>query len=645
MNTVLVANRGEIARRIIRTARQQGYRTAVVTTAADADMPYVREADVAVTIGDGPVDTSFIDADKVLEAATRVGADAIHPGYGLLAENAGFARAVVAAGLTWIGPPADAIDAMGDKVAARRLAIEAGVPVVAGYDGDDLAAAADTLGFPVLVKAVAGGGGRGMRRVDSAAELAEAISSAQREAASAFGNGTVFLERFVERARHIEIQVLCDAHGNAVHLFERECSIQRRHQKIIEEAPSPAVDATLREAMGSAAVRLARAVDYEGVGTVEFLVEDGAFTFLEMNTRLQVEHPVTELVTGVDLVALQLSVAEGEPLPFTQADLRITGHAIEARVCAEDPMRDYLPSTGPVWRLDVPDGVRVDSGLEGGNVISPHYDSMVAKIIAFGPTRAVATRRLHRALVGTWMPGPASNLPLLREILAHQAWASGDLHTRFLDAHGLPTAPPLNLERGAVAATALRWLTARGGPWSAEIGLGWRIEGPAAHTVAWGSFGERIEASWRDRGDHAEVALGDGEPMTVGLAALGGDDYALTVDGMRSTVRLLAQGEVVYVHLGDAEAMLTSEPRYPLPAGMEDEPGTCTSPTPGTVVKVHIEVGDPVTAGQALVALEAMKMEHTVTAPTDGIVSAVLVEAGEAVDQGAVLVRIAQADA
>ena len=667
IQSLLIANRGEIARRILRTCRALGIEGVAVYSDADRELPFVREADRAVRLGPPPVGESYLKVEAVLAAAARAGVDAVHPGYGFLSENAAFAEAVVQAGLTWVGPPAAAIRAMGDKAAARRLASGHGLPVVPGFDDPgasdaELTAAAGRVGYPLLVKAAAGGGGRGMRRVDGPEELAAALSSARREALSAFGSDAVLLERYVERPRHVEVQVLADAHGGAVHLFERECSIQRRHQKILEEAPSPAVDERLRAKMGEVALEVARLAGYVGAGTVEFLLDaQGSFYFLEMNTRLQVEHPVTELVTGLDLVALQLAVAEGKRLPFAQRELRLRGHAIEARLYAEDPLRDYLPSSGELVRFDLPleEGVRVDAGYEGGSHVWVFYDPMLAKLIVWGEDRAQASRRLLRALRRAWVPGLATNLPLLREVLAHPAWNAGELDTHFLPRHGLPTAPPLNLAEGTIAAVALGWHERRASaPYPAQMQPGFRLGGTGVERDRFVSFDAELLAEWRTVGAR-ELALRlvQGETLlgehALEVLSREGDELAVVLDGVHQRWRVACRpapgaagvedGTTVYVHLGHGEAMVTLVPRFPLPQ-LEVEPGSCVAPTPGKVVRIHVRPGQQVERGETLVTLEAMKMEHRVSAPEAGEVLSIAVEEGEQVEQGKVLLHLAPAE-
>ncbi|MEM8752224.1 MAG: biotin carboxylase N-terminal domain-containing protein, partial [Pseudomonadota bacterium] len=523
-DAVLIANRGEIARRVIRTCRALGLRAVAVHSEADADAPHVREADDAVAIGPAPAAESYLDAERIIEAARATGAGAIHPGYGFLSENADFAEAVEAAGLTFIGPPGSAIRAMGDKAAAKRAMIAAGVPVAPGYEGGDqsdeaLVEAAERVGFPLMVKAAAGGGGKGMRLVAGAADLLAAIAEARAEARSSFGDGALILERAILDARHVEIQIFADAHGACLHLGERDCSVQRRHQKVLEEAPCPAVTPALRDAMGAAAVAAARAVDYRGAGTVEFLLDaKGDFYFLEMNTRLQVEHPVTEEVTGLDLVALQIAVAAGEPLPFAQGDLRIEGHAIEARLYAEDAAAGFLPSTGRVeiWRPSPL--VRVDDGIAEGGEVTPHYDPMIAKLIARGPTREAARLKLIRALEDTAVAGPKTNRAFLIDVLAHPVFAAGEATTGFLDGGAVESragcAPPAE----ALAVAAALALTADRDAAYAAAGLvgcdqlGWRSDGAGAVPISLVFEGERLDAAatpiaagWRVRAGEDEV--------------------------------------------------------------------------------------------------------------------------------------------
>jgi acetyl/propionyl-CoA carboxylase alpha subunit len=543
--------------------------------------------------------------------------------------------------------------ALGEKAPARQLAAQLGVPTVPGWDGADdedaLVAAAAQVGFPVLIKASSGGGGRGMRRVDGAEELAEAIASARREAEASFGDGRLLLERYIERPRHIEVQVLADAHGQVVHLFERECSVQRRHQKILEEAPSPAVDPALRAALGEAAVRLSRAVGYRSAGTVEFIVDpEGRFYFLEMNTRLQVEHPVTEAITGLDLVALQIAIAEGNPLPFTQSELRFAGHAIELRVCAEDPNRGYAGGVGRLARFELPsgDGVRVDAGFRAGDEIGVHYDNLLAKVIVHGPDRRTAIRRARRALGAAWVAGVVNNLPLLRDVLADEDFEAGVVDTSFLPRRGLPRPPPVDLARTIAAATAIgRALEVASAPLPG-VRPGFRVDGPSVVRERWAFGAEIVEVtSTEEAGWTAVEALG--QRRRVRATADGDGAWRVEDEGHVCRVRLardglgpFEDGETLYLHFGDAEGMIQLVPRFPAPRGAELEPGSCVAPTPGVVRAVLVSAGAAVDQGAPLVVIEAMKMEHTLRAPFAGVVVAVPAGVGDAVDAGALLVRI-----
>ncbi len=663
MRTVFVANRGEIARRVFRTARSLGYRTAAVASVADRDLPYAREADRTVLL-DGPSDVraTYLDGARMIAAAKAAGADAVHPGYGFLSENAEFAQAVLDAGLTWIGPSPAAIRAMGDKAAARKVAVAHGVPVVPGWDGDQdeetLVREAARIGYPVLIKATAGGGGRGMRRVDEPAAFPEALRSAKAEALSSFGSDRVIVERYVLRPRHVEVQVLGDAHGTVLHLGERECSIQRRHQKVVEEAPSPGVSPALRRAMGEAAVTVAKAVGYASAGTVEFVVApDGAFYFLEMNTRLQVEHPVTEEVTGLDLVALQLLVAEGRALPLRQEDVVLRGHSIEVRLYAEDPLRDWLPATGMLRALSIPggDGIRIEAGFRGGDEVSPHYDAMLAKLIATGPDRATAIRRLQRLLDGAWAPGLVTNLPLLRQIAHHPLFAAADLDTAFLGRAGLPQPPPANVALGVLGALALGFAERRA---RAQGPAGFRTFGRATQRDTFLAGADEVTATWTPAGTGFDATVGAATHAVrdVALRTEGGDTVLdLVLDGVRQSWRVhrapkdathatLDDGDRVWVHAGDAEGYVELVPRFPAADAVEVEPGACVAPTPGKVTSVRVAVGDVVEKGALLLTLEAMKMEHRVVAPSAGRVVAVRAEPGAAVREGELLVRLEGAE-
>ena len=635
IRSVLVANRGEIARRVFRTARSMGMRCIAVFVDADADAPFVQEADEAVRLPG-----SYLDAGAVLAAAQRTGAEAIHPGYGFLSENAAFARAVTEAGIRWVGPSPDVIESMGDKIAAKRVAVEAGVPTLPS--SEDPSADAQ-VGYPLLVKASAGGGGKGMRIVESADDLADAVQSAQREALSGFGDETVFLERYVASSRHIEIQILGDAHGNVVHLGERECSIQRRHQKIVEESPSPVVDAEMRTAMGEAALSLARHMGYESAGTVEFLVDDATreFFFLEVNTRLQVEHPVTEEVTGIDLVREQLRVAGGAELGYDQDDIDWIGSAIEVRLYAEDPDNDFLPATGTLSAYRPADEpvVRWDSGVEEGSVVGVDFDPMLAKVIAHGPTRAEAAGRLALALERMHLGGVVTNRDFLVATLRNEAFLAGDTTTDFIDRidpAGSQAAP----DTAMAAIVAAMWIQGRN---RADD----RVWGFARSNFRTGSLPpqyiefengpdetHRIEYSLRRDGG---FTLGSGE--TVLVHEWTPDDIELEVDGRRLRAAVTVADGVGYVTLGRTTVTLPVKPRFAVP-GSELPTGGLVAPMPGSVIELRCAVGDTVDAGQVLVVLEAMKMEHHITAPFAGTVTELPIAVGDQVENGALLLTI-----
>ncbi|MGW4425278.1 acetyl/propionyl/methylcrotonyl-CoA carboxylase subunit alpha [Streptosporangium sp. NPDC004631] len=674
--TVLIANRGEIALRIIRTLGRLGIRSVAVYSDADADARHVREADVAVRLGGG-----YLDIDRILAAAAATGAQAVHPGYGFLAENPAFARRCAEAGLVFVGPPPEAVEAMGDKIRAKAVVSAAGVPVVPGgaEPGDDLVEAAGRIGFPALIKPSAGGGGKGMVLVHSAGELPDALESARRTAAAAFGDATLLIERFVENPRHIEIQVMADGHGNVIHLGERECSLQRRHQKIVEEAPSPLLDAETRASMGAAAVEAARSVGYTGAGTVEFIVQGatGDYYFMEMNTRLQVEHPVTELVTGLDLVELQLRVAAGEPLPLTQEEVRLRGHAVEARVYAEDPSRGFLPTGGRVLALREPGGVRVDSGLAVGGVVGSDYDPMLSKIIAWGPDRASALRRLDGALAATGVLGVPTNIAFLRALITHPRVVAGDLDTGLVERHLDTLVPAGGVPADVPVAAALilhheRTPAEPADPWEVPDGwrLGeaawttWRLEGRDGVTevLVRGLPSAGAEVEVRPPGDGVSGAEGGppgdvpapvpaGPPGGGARAAVrgrgvparldvDGDDLLITLDGVRRRYAVARDGDVVWLGRdGDAWALTRhhlGDPGDREGAGGDGD-GVVRSPMPGTVLVVKVAAGERVGEGQPLLVVEAMKMEHTVTAPVTGTVAELPVRAGQPVDMDAVL--------
>jgi acetyl-CoA/propionyl-CoA carboxylase biotin carboxyl carrier protein len=644
-DTVLVANRGEIAVRVIRTLRAMGIRSVAVHSAADADALHTRLADVAVPIGPAPAAQSYLSIERVLDAASRTGAQAIHPGYGFLSENVDFARACAAAGVVFIGPPVDAIEAMGDKIRAKQTVMAAGVPVVPGrtepgMSDDEVTLAAVEVGFPVLLKPSAGGGGKGMRVVRGEAELTEAIAAARREARGSFGDDTLLVERYVGNSRHIEVQVLGDTHGTVVHLGERECSLQRRHQKVIEEAPSPLLDAAGRAAMGRAAVDAARAVGYTGAGTVEFIVDadrPADFFFLEMNTRLQVEHPVTELVTGLDLVELQLRVAAGERLPIDQGDVSLEGHAIEARVYAEDPSRGFLPQAGTVLGLVEPSGpgVRVDSSLAVGSVVGTDYDPMLAKVVAWGPDRETARARLVGALGSTAVLGVTTNVPFLRRLLGDDDVVAGRLDTGLIERRGdrltLPEPPPPHVY--AAAALALLLEAEPPGPvvdrW--DVPDGWRL-GEPAWTVRrlQAPGGEPVTVRVRGRADAAEVSVGDGEPV-VARAHRDGDRLWVSLDGLTLDYDVVHAGGSVWLAADGHVTSFREHERLSSSAGAVAGDGVVTAPMPGTVTVVRANVGDQVEAGTPLLVVEAMKMEHVLTAPVAGTVAELGVTAGQSV--------------
>ena len=651
---VLVANRGEIARRVFRTCAQMGIGTVAVYSDADAGAPFVREADEAVPLGGLTPAESYLRMDVVLAAAERVGADAIHPGYGFLSENAEFARRCAAAGLTFIGPSATAIEAMGSKLQARDLMERAGVPVLPGRDltgvaESEVAGVAEDIGWPVLVKASYGGGGRGMRVVRDPDQLVEAIASARREAGSAFGNDTVFLEHYVDEPRHVEIQIFGDQHGSIVHLNERECSIQRRHQKIIEESPSPAVDPELRARMGSAAVEAGRALAYVGAGTVEFLLApDGRFYFLEVNTRLQVEHPVTELVTGLDLVRLQLEVAAGAPLPPEALAASIRGHAIEARLYAEDPLNGFLPAAGALRHFEVrqAEGVRVDAGVQSGDVISTNYDPMLAKVIGYGRTREEATARLARAMRSARVLGVRTNRSLLVGILEHEEFVAGRLDTHFLDRmppSDLVPAEPPDVEVGALLAAALADQAAQ------------RASAKVLQTVASGfrSVPSSLQTRTYLRGDRdltVGYSLGRRQRFEVGGTAVDvavhGVDPAevdLVVHGIRRRFGVRRVDGTAYVMWSGGTVELSEVPRFP-DSTPPLESGSLLAPMPGSVVRLDVAEGDHVTAGKTVMVIEAMKMEHAIKATVDAVVASLPVRLGSAVDAGSVLIVLKEDD-
>ena len=639
IDTLLVANRGEIACRVMRTAKAMGIRTVAVHSAIDANARHVREADMAVNLGGAKPGESYLLIDKIIAAAKASGAQAIHPGYGFLSENAGFARAIEQAGLIFLGPPASAIDAMGSKSAAKSLMKAAGVPLVPGYHGekqdlDTFREAAKRIGYPVLFKAAAGGGGKGMKVAESEVQFAETLESAQREAQSAFGDSRMLVEKYVLKPRHVEIQVFADQHGNCLYLNERDCSIQRRHQKVVEEAPAPGLSAELRRAMGEAAVKAAQAIGYVGAGTVEFLLDErGDFFFMEMNTRLQVEHPVTEAITGLDLVAWQIRVARGEPLPISQAQMPLNGHAIEVRLYAEDPDHDFLPATGTLalYREAASgDGRRIDSGVAEGDSVSPFYDPMLGKLIAWGENREQARLRLLAMLGDTLVGGVKTNLAFLCRILAHPAFAACELDTGFISRHQQQLLPaPSELPEAFWQLAADAWVQSEAplerdddphSPWATRSG--WRAGGVT-----------EIELHLSSQGESRKVRANN-------RACLQGEELLAEIDGTRQRLRAIRRGETLYLQWrGELHAITRFDPIAAVEASHAQH-GGLSAPMNGSIVRVLVEPGQTVEAGAALVVLEAMKMEHSIRAPQAGTVKALYCREGEMVSEGAVLVEL-----
>ncbi len=659
--TILVANRGEIACRVMRTCRRLGVRTVAVHSEADRAALFVRMADAAVEIGGPAPRDSYLRADRILEAAKQTGAQAIHPGYGFLSENAQFAESCAAAGLRFIGPPPAAIRAMGLKDAAKTLMEKAGVPVVPGYHAADqalsvLRQAAERIGYPVLIKAVAGGGGKGMRRVDAAVDFEAALAAAQREADSAFGDTRVLVEKYLIKPRHIELQVFGDGHGNVVHLHERDCSLQRRHQKVLEEAPAPGMPIDMRKAMGDAAVRAAKAIAYEGAGTVEFIADvqrglsANAFYFMEMNTRLQVEHPVTEMITGLDLVEWQLRVASGEKLPLTQAEIPLRGHALEVRVYAEDPERDYLPQTGTLHRLRAPAQsahVRVDTGVVEGDSVSVFYDPMVAKLVVWDVDRLAAARRLRRALEEFEIAGLTTNLPLLAAVAKHEAFLAGDVHTGFLAQHGdsllahdpeqerrlFTLACVGHLQMRARASQSSGELSEPVSPWARTDAFRLNEDGSDLLRVKHGDALLEIPVVFRRAA--TELTLPSGV-VTFTRPQLMGDEVSCMVEGVRLHGTYVEHGLRSFV-LAEGLCLELDHERDGFGSGEVAGGGVIKAPMPGKIIAVLVKAGDSVSKGQPLVRLEAMKMEHTLSASFDGTVSELRVRELEQVDEGSTL--------
>jgi propionyl-CoA carboxylase alpha chain len=678
---LLIANRGEIAVRVMRSAHESGIACVAVYSDPDADAPHVRAADQAVRLPGAASSDTYLRANLIVDAAIRSGADAVHPGYGFLSENAGFARACADAGLTFIGPPAGVIEAMGSKLAAKAMMAVAGVPVLptievgqtdVGPSGEldgaaaaSLVSQAEALGFPLLVKASAGGGGRGMRVVENSASLVDAVEAAHRESLAAFGDATLFIEPYAHRPRHIEVQVIGDFHGNVVHLFERECSIQRRHQKIVEESPSPALDDEMRAMLTGAAVTAAKAIGYVNAGTVEFIMlEDRSFAFLEVNTRLQVEHPVTELVTGLDLVRLQLLVAEGAELPPEALAARMRGHAIEVRLYAEDPTNDWRPSVGRLHRFDFPAAtpVRLDSGVENGSVVSPWYDPMLAKVIAYAPTRSESARALSLALAGARIHGITTNRDLLVRILRHPEFLAGETDTGFLVRHdpaelGAPIASPeaelLHAGAAALAMQAERRATA---PVLGSLPSGWRNSRSQPEQVRFLSNRGEVQVLYQfdrtGRCRHLAATFvsvetsfvsvetepgAEGESVSPEFVNAGVDQVVLRQSGVDLRYNVDLAGGEIYVDGPDGSSTFSVVERFPLP-GTKLEPGSLVAPLPGTIVRIGVSVGDHVVSGQSLVAIEAMKMEHEIRAGGSGVVAEVAVKTGDQVESGRLLI-------
>ncbi|WP_186072486.1 acetyl/propionyl/methylcrotonyl-CoA carboxylase subunit alpha [Burkholderia gladioli] len=673
---ILIANRGEIACRVAATCRRLGIASVAVYSDADARAKHVEACDQAVPIGGAAAADSYLRYERIIEAARATGAQAIHPGYGFLSENEDFAEACAAAGIVFIGPPVAAIAAMGSKAAAKALMHEAGVPLVPGYHGDDqdpplLHREADAIGYPVLLKASAGGGGKGMRVVERSADFPAALASCQREAASSFGNDRVLIEKYLQRPRHVEVQVFGDTLGNIVYLFDRDCSVQRRHQKVFEEAPAPGLSDAQRRAMGDAAVAAARAVGYVGAGTVEFIVTGEQFYFMEMNTRLQVEHPVTEMISGLDLVEWQLRAASGEPLPLRQDELRVNGHAIEARLYAENPARGFLPSTGTLRHLRLPRGaeftigtaVRVDSGVREGDAITPFYDPMIAKLIVHGADRAEALKRMARALRDCEAVGLSTNVAFLQRIVASEPFATADLDTGLIERNhetlfaARPLAPvavalacaALLAREGATAAAADKGKGGIGSmsaqaasPWGA---LGnWRLNGDYRRTLDW-QLPERDTALAvrYEHGAHggASLAIGEDEALAFSWAAGATPlDLVVTIGGERGAGRVVADGDNFHVFVdGTAESFVWEDPLAHA-GDAEHGGGRLTAPMPGKVIAVLVEAGQKVEAGAPLIVMEAMKMEHTIGAPSAGVVAEVLYAVGDQVADGAQLITL-----
>ncbi len=651
IHTLLIANRGEIACRIIRSCRKLGIRSVAVYSEADQNSPHVQLADTAVFIGPSEVNASYLNQDKLIEAARRSGANAIHPGYGFLSENAGFARRVMQDGFIWVGPNPEAIDRMGSKSNAKGIAIAHEVPVIPGYKGEDqseerLMSEAEKIGFPILLKAAAGGGGKGMRIVHESSSLLESIQGAKREALSAFGNDELLIEKYFPSSRHIEIQIFGDKHGNAVHLLERECTVQRRYQKIFEESPSPVLLPETREKMGSAAVRLAKALNYDNAGTVEFIFYNNEFYFLEVNTRLQVEHPVTEAVTGLDLVEMQIRSAEGYPLTVRQENIQANGYAIECRLYAEDPGNGFLPGSGTVneWIPFETEGLRYDSGVETGSEISIYYDPMISKVIAWAPDRLTAIRRLEYALRKTVCSGLTTNQKFLIDVLGREDFITGDYDTHYIEnrlkKENISSVSEESVVLAVLAAVSVKCLAEKADRKILKaLPHGWRNNYYAPQTAAFTFRDREISAAYTFRGERLEISIEGAQYIVLPVLQPDGT-LNLEVNGVREAFRISAEGNRFFIHhFNHPQIILDLKDRFP-DVSKAEEAGGYVSPMPATVVKVLVHKGDAVKNGQSLIILSSMKMENTISASEDGTVEDIFVTERENIEAGRILLQI-----
>lgn len=651
IHTLLIANRGEIACRIIRSCRRLGIRSVAVFSDADRYAPHVKMADMAVFIGESEVASSYLNQDKIIDAAKRSGANAIHPGYGFLSENAGFAARVISEGLIWVGPNPNAIDRMGSKSNAKTIAMEHEVPVIPGYKGEDqseerLKSEALKIGFPVLLKAAAGGGGKGMRIVHAENELGEAIQGAQREGLSSFGNAELLIEKYFPSSRHIEIQIFGDKHGNAIHLAERECTVQRRYQKVLEESPSPVLGEEMRQRMGAAAVRLAKALAYDNAGTVEFIYSGNEFFFLEVNTRLQVEHPVTEAITGLDLVELQIRSAEGKALPLKQEDVKTEGYALECRLYAEDPANQFLPGSGKIleWKPFETEGLRYDSGVESGSEISIYYDPMISKIIAHGPDRETVISRMEYALRKTVCAGLSTNQSFLLQVLANADFRKGNYDTHFIDTHfTAETLSSINEEaliQAALAMTAAKCLEEQAERRMLKnIPLGWRNNFYQKQSISYSHKDRELNVSYRFHKGVFEMECA-GATYAVVPAFLRGNEYSIEINGIVQQFSIHNLGNTCYIHqYAQPQIVLVRQSRFP-ETNASEEKGGYISPMPASVVKILVNKGDTVKNGQSLLILSSMKMENTIAATEDGSIEDLFVKEGENIEAGRILLQL-----